>query len=130
MSKKFKTYDLYDHVYQCPILLIIGGDKIEAQKYFYRRLELEVGDEELFCDESVGSTFSHKKKKGVMIWLKEPPSNPGTTSILIHECFHAMNIVLQYSGVQPCNYENDEHYAYWLAWLVRTVLEKTRSLKE
>jgi len=37
--------------------------------------------------------------------------------VIVHECYHGTNHILQERGVAPSHHNNDEHYAYYISWL-------------
>jgi hypothetical protein len=68
----------------------------------------------------------HNGKYRVLVFL----NNNSRAGTIAHECHHAMNIILKWSGVIKSK-TNDEHESYLLEWLVdqaHEVIKKSKYL--
>lgn len=78
-------------------------------------------DEDETCDGA--AFFNHKSMEG-LIWLREPHLTAHSLSVVTHECLHITVSALEYAGVAPATEDDDEAHAYYLGFLVRSVLEQ------
>lgn len=121
-----KAWKWSDETYDTSVVLLRGDwdtSRAWMDKTFGDVTEAEVG-------EGKGAkTLWIERPRGTALVLWFPQWFKGATAyelgILAHECFHAAFFVLQRRGVVWSN-ESDEAFAYYIAWMFRSVLGRLR----
>lgn len=111
-----KIIHLADHdpVYRRDLTVLIGK-QTDAWEY----LSTQEGMEEPL-DPTDKALFIHCGSKA-WIWVPHL-KGPSGIGLLAHEAVHASWWALQYAGI-PTSADTEEAYAYYLEFIVRTVLE-------
>lgn len=117
-KKQLIRFVLDCDLYGAHIYVSAGGSAKEAVRWWHKKIgfkgELGVTDDH---EKRVGTVFSEDANMGCLIWLWSPMIGVGTLS---HECLHATCHILENTGMR-CVKENEEAYAYLLAWITREV---------
>lgn len=121
-----KVFNLYCPIYAVPIMLFVGGTKFEAAKVFGRAFKLPAPDPEQFRAEAAGSVFFNESCKAAAIWF---PQKEVCTGIIAHEATHAALLIFDQSSVNPPKWNHDEHFTYYVGWLVDMLCEKLTPIR-
>lgn len=75
-----------------------------------------------------GITMRRTKKSSSIIFLKKwEPENPDKLSILVHECVHAAQFILEDSGVEDTS---SESLCYLTHYIFREFLKKIKTIND
>jgi hypothetical protein len=100
-----------------PIVLWITTDKndkdIKTLKDSNSDYEVNLDDSEDGLTQSVTDGVYYN---GVLIYLNKNKSRIELTSIIVHECIHALDMFCNMLGMS-FDYGNDEHAAYLAEWI-------------
>lgn len=113
------THTFYDEYYRMPILICVDGTKCKALTALLKHLKVEADGPNSFDDGQAACIVW--KRDGVALWFKNKRTVTHYPGIVAHECLHATNYILQVRGVKPAKEENDEHYCYYLQWLIEKI---------
>lgn len=123
-----KYKEFYDDVYHAHVWIIYKQDADEIKEYLNKHLHDHLGDEGRSFDrfESYGSvTYGYRlvdKTWREKVFIIHIPDQL-TTGVLVHECFHLADFILDHAGVStfPTSQDNNEHFAYYLEYITRNI---------
>ena len=115
-------YHFQDPIYWWDFCVVFGGDYTHARRDWitYRRLGRADDAEYPLADARYTDSGSDS-----LIWFSpyalEPEAAIEFPGLVSHECLHAVISVLSRKGIKPPRSSNDEHYTYYLEYLVNSV---------
>lgn len=118
MKKGFHIYcETYlENIYFCP-----GFTQSELKEFVDNQFEIDF-QIDVSGKHGMATMVSSEACGGVIIWLEKGSLTPKDISFLVHECLHAVNMILSHRGVVG-SYDDDEVQAYLLGWVVKKCLE-------
>lgn len=112
---KVKTVRFVNDVWQYVLFVRIGGTKEQAVQWFEKRFDLKPA--EFGKDSSRGCCIYANGESSHLIWFDDIPGG----ALAAHEAFHsAVHIGIE-SGLSPVCEQNEEAYAYLIAWTVHEI---------
>lgn len=121
-----KKISFYDEMYNIKYTVFVGGNSCQAFKCFAKELGIHI-DDYIMENDALGTTFF--RDESICIWVEDISPSALHISVLAHECYHATNMALQWRGVAPAKDSDDEHYAYYLSYLIEKIITEFRNAK-
>lgn len=115
---KAKSCIIYEPLFNVDVYVQRGGKINDCIKRYAKKLKVEAWTVE-DNDSRMGHFTNIIGHKSGCIWLNEK-AGLGTVA---HECFHAVCEILKRSGLK-LNAHTEEIYAYYLQFLINTILKK------
>ena len=118
-----KIVHIWCDLYKSNIYFYIGGNVNDAWEYYAKQIKLKGPyDKEDIIRGLEGKMMAMDNSVSVIVWLNKDY----TFQILVHECLHVTNFLFKQIGILPATHDNDEHYCYFLQWLIEKFLDKVK----